>query len=666
MEYNHLGQVIRSDGLQRSYDHKGRLLSETFPQNLSLYNTYSQGKRIASSIPAADCDIEYTYIGNNLHTVARKAGTQTLYTHTYDKYDHSGHPLQEQLIGNLGTIQHDLDPRSLKRGILSPYFQAQVLKFDPIGNICEMHIQNQMQFYEYDDLYQLTAERGAISHDYQYDSLNNRLQKDSQLYEINTLNQIVSHLEYDPNGNPIRDGDTHFTYDALDRLIQIETPTCTQTFKYDCFHRCLSKNDSRTGTQYFLYDGQKEIGSFDDNLQIQELRILGHAPHAEIGAAIAIELQGEIYAPIHDLQDNVAALIPLYSGTPTHYRYSAFGEEQRLGSVLSPWRFSSKRTDADTGLVYFGRRFYSPNFGRWLTPDPAGFADGMNLYAYVHNDPLTHFDEYGLWDWESSNLRNRYYEPAKSYLVDTWNSPRFQGALMVGMGTAEVAGAAYYSTFGTAGIGVLAGGGMTMGIALDIIYTGYRQIRTNQFCDTGTLQFFKGCGVPEKYASFADAGLGMYFGRYTAPAPWRSLLGNLLGRSPVKMGRELLSLGSGRKIQDKLNLLSQSFDRGRIKISQNQYRKHFINYIGFDAEKAAEVHHMFPKQERGRFARMGIDVDDPRYLTWVEKSLHGEIHNKDKYNQEWIRFVIKENPSRERIMQKARELAQKYGYYAEF
>jgi hypothetical protein len=38
-----------------------------------------------------------------------------------------------------------------------------------------------------------------------------------------------------------------------------------------------------------------------------------------------------------------------------------------------------------------------PGFGRWLTPDPAGFTDGMNLYAYVLNNPLKSFDEYGLW-----------------------------------------------------------------------------------------------------------------------------------------------------------------------------------------------------------------------------------------------------------------------------
>ncbi|MDE3046709.1 MAG: RHS repeat-associated core domain-containing protein, partial [Verrucomicrobiota bacterium] len=149
-------------------------------------------------------------------------------------------------------------------------------------------------------------------------------------------------------------------------------------------------------TRYFLYDGQNEIGSFDENLNLLELRILGETPHAEIGAAIALELQGKIYAPIHDLQGNIAALLPINRSEPTFYHYSAFGEEKHTGPAKNPWRFSSKRTDEGTGLVYYGRRFYLPSLGRWLTPDPRGFADGMNLYAFVHNDPLTHFDEYGL------------------------------------------------------------------------------------------------------------------------------------------------------------------------------------------------------------------------------------------------------------------------------
>jgi len=64
--------------------------------------------------------------------------------------------------------------------------------------------------------------------------------------------------------------------------------------------------------------------------------------------------------------------------------------------VNNPWRFSSKRTDSESGYVYFGRRYYDPVVGRWLTQDPLGVKAGPNLYAYVLNCPITSFDLYGL------------------------------------------------------------------------------------------------------------------------------------------------------------------------------------------------------------------------------------------------------------------------------
>ncbi|MGK0183549.1 MAG: RHS repeat-associated protein, partial [Halioglobus sp.] len=84
---------------------------------------------------------------------------------------------------------------------------------------------------------------------------------------------------------------------------------------------------------------------------------------------------------------------------------SAFGEEQIFnadgdaveGSLVgNPWRYSSKRVDEETGLIFFGLRYYMPETGRWITRDPAGFADGPNLYAYVHGNPLKFCDLYGL------------------------------------------------------------------------------------------------------------------------------------------------------------------------------------------------------------------------------------------------------------------------------
>ena len=41
-------------------------------------------------------------------------------------------------------------------------------------------------------------------------------------------------------------------------------------------------------------------------------------------------------------------------------------------------------------------RYYDPSIGRWIAPDPLSFADGPNLYAYLHHNPLMNCDPYGL------------------------------------------------------------------------------------------------------------------------------------------------------------------------------------------------------------------------------------------------------------------------------
>lgn len=57
-------------------------------------------------------------------------------------------------------------------------------------------------------------------------------------------------------------------------------------------------------------------------------------------------------------------------------------------------RYSGKERD-DTGLYYYGYRYYQPWAGRWLSADPAGTVDGLNLYAMVRNSPLSAVDDDG-------------------------------------------------------------------------------------------------------------------------------------------------------------------------------------------------------------------------------------------------------------------------------
>lgn len=58
-------------------------------------------------------------------------------------------------------------------------------------------------------------------------------------------------------------------------------------------------------------------------------------------------------------------------------------------------RYAGRERDA-SGLLDYGLRVYAPWLGRWLNPDPAGVADGMNGFAFVHGNPLTLTDRLGL------------------------------------------------------------------------------------------------------------------------------------------------------------------------------------------------------------------------------------------------------------------------------
>ncbi|MBU0049621.1 RHS repeat-associated core domain-containing protein, partial [Klebsiella pneumoniae] len=57
-------------------------------------------------------------------------------------------------------------------------------------------------------------------------------------------------------------------------------------------------------------------------------------------------------------------------------------------------RYSGKEKDA-TGMYYYGYRYYQPWIGRWLSADPAGTIDGLNLYRMVRNNPVTLHDPDG-------------------------------------------------------------------------------------------------------------------------------------------------------------------------------------------------------------------------------------------------------------------------------
>ncbi len=436
---------------RRSYDAWSRLTKETLSNKLKVTYEYDPLGRLTEFGLPNGSSVKYAYQKGHLSEVIRKSKNhKTLYQHRYNDVDLREQILKSTLIKNAGTVEYVYDRKGRTRKINAPKWKLLIPSggFDDVGNLRKLHFRDRVGhvqgYFDYDDLYQLIKEEGAHKHSFEHDSLSNCLKKDGDRQKVDHLNKLVeskdADFEYDKNGNLIKAREdkktTRYRYDALNRLVEAcEEGEFRARYSYDSFHRRTSKTIERWEHKHwkkesevrFLYLYEREVGAVDHHDKIIEFRSIGRGKGAEIGASVGIEIGKRCYAPVHDHRGNICSLIGAKSGKVREVaRYSAFGEMKLFtgagkrvehSPVGNPWHFVSKRLDPETGFVYFGKRYYSPAMGRWITPDPIGFSDGPNLYAYVHNSPLMLLDPYGLfscgdaWDalagfasgvWESS------------------------------------------------------------------------------------------------------------------------------------------------------------------------------------------------------------------------------------------------------------------------
>jgi RHS repeat-associated protein len=80
------------------------------------------------------------------------------------------------------------------------------------------------------------------------------------------------------------------------------------------------------------------------------------------------------------------------------FEYGPFGEPIRASGPRAAdgrIRFSSKYTDQESGLVYYGYRFYNAVTGRWINRDPIGEVESRNLYGACNNEMMNRIDSDG-------------------------------------------------------------------------------------------------------------------------------------------------------------------------------------------------------------------------------------------------------------------------------
>ena len=230
------------------------------------------------------------------------------------------------------------------------------------------------------------------------DIRNNLLQsieriRNAEVSSLDDLNRLTSdsinNYGSDKNGYRTSKNEFNYSYDALGRLISVSLNDDTITYSYDSFSRRLSRTSDHASVQY-LYQFDTEIAALANNKIVEFKAIHGQfSPYA-------IELNDKVYTPIRNHRGDITVLLDSEQNAVSTYHYDAFGEFSHYGLIQSPWLFSSQTYDTSTKNYHFINREYDSYTGRWLTPDPLGFEDGLNLYAYVHNKPMIYVDPYRL------------------------------------------------------------------------------------------------------------------------------------------------------------------------------------------------------------------------------------------------------------------------------
>ena len=92
--------------------------------------------------------------------------------------------------------------------------------------------------------------------------------------------------------------------------------------------------------------------------------------------------------------------------------------------------------------------------------------------------------------------------------------------------------------------------------------------------------------------------------------------------------------------------------------TEGNFRENLAHLTGKMPERA-HAHHVFPQLRAKEFLEMGINIHDPKFGAWWERSTH--LKKSYEYNLRWMRFLSR-TPTREQILQFGRELATEYGF----
>jgi RHS repeat-associated protein len=197
---------------------------------------------------------------------------------------------------------------------------------------------------------------------------------------------------------------TYYTWDYRNRLVEVKQEDNQghvlndEKFTYDVNNNRIAVSLNGTPQLYTVYDGSNPYMDFNGSGQLTERYL--YNPNALSQFDGQVNASGTVQWFLTDNINSIRQVVSANGTVLDAITYDPYGNILSQTNAANAPRslYAGGAADSLTGNDQFGRRYYSPADGRWLSQDPDGYSAGdPNLYRYVFNVPTNKTDVTGLW-----------------------------------------------------------------------------------------------------------------------------------------------------------------------------------------------------------------------------------------------------------------------------
>jgi len=421
-----------------TYDGVGRPASVTDPQSQTFTYTYDGIDRVTRITQPGGATTNHNYSCCKLSSITDSSGTlnfvydaaNRLIRFTNGKNQAVQYAYDEK--GNLTTltypdgkvVKYEYDIANRLTKVTDWLSNKTTYGYDPSGNlISSVNSNGTLTGYQYDaanrlmSLVNARTDGSLISaHNYALNGFGNRtdanpiqpvaptipLKNVTATYDSDNrlLTAGASTYTHDANGNltaTIGVLAANYTYDPFNRLTQAVTPGQTAQYQYDGMGNRIARSINGSVTNYVVDPRgslSHVLAESDNGGNITSYFVYG------IGLIAKIAPTNQTYFYHYDGSGSTIGLSDTSGSLVSMYAYDSYGNlTNSTEAVDNPFRYAGQAgvMDERNGLLYMRARYYQPGIGRFINKDPVEVLAGLNLYAYVLDNPISRFDPTGFW-----------------------------------------------------------------------------------------------------------------------------------------------------------------------------------------------------------------------------------------------------------------------------